>query len=343
MIDELVQENATLSLADLELLNALQIAPRASWAALSPVLGVHATTLARRWDRITERGLARVAITPGTELFRESDLAFVELTCENKEVLGVAQRLITDPRLMTIQFIAGSAHLLLTASAANHGLADFLLHTLGQTPGIMHYAARTVTDQLYSAANWRFRALEPGVVAALEALHRQTLHTHGPLPQLDAANRSILQHLSVDGRAGFREIAERTQLSPASVKRRISRLLGSRIADVRCDVMRSDSGHSYSAVLWGVMSSRDVARLASKPSADIPALRMMSLVTGSANIHMVVWLNNPTDLPTVERQLLEGYPGLDIVDRRIVLRTFKYNGARLESNGRISQVLPLAY
>lgn len=332
-----------MSLADLELLNALQIAPRATWTALSPVLGVHATTLARRWERITARGLARVAITPGPELFRESDVAFVELTCENKEVLGVAQHLILDPRLMTIQFIAGSAHLLLTASAANHGLADFLLNTLGRIPGIMHYAVRTVTYQIYSAANWRFRALEPPVVAALEALHRQELKLHGPLPQLDAENRSILQHLSVDGRAGFREIAERTHLGPASVKRRISRLLGARIADARCDVMRNDSGHSYSAVLWGVMSSRDVARLASKPSVDIPALRMMSLVTGSANIHIVVWLNNPTDLPTVECQLLEGYPGLEIVDRRIVLRTFKYNGARLESNGRIAEVLPLAY
>jgi hypothetical protein len=69
----------------------------------------------------------------------------------------------------------------------------------------------------------------------------------------------------------------------------------------------------------------------------------MSSVTGANNIHMVVWLNNPMDLLHVERQLLQSVDGLAIEDRRIVLRTFKYNGVRLNDDGTFGQIVPMAY
>ena len=36
---------------DLELVHALQIAPRATWSQLGAALGRHPTTLAARWDQ----------------------------------------------------------------------------------------------------------------------------------------------------------------------------------------------------------------------------------------------------------------------------------------------------
>lgn len=338
-----MQENFQLSLADLDLLNALQIAPRASWSSLSEILEAHPTTLARRWEKLTERGLARIAIAPGRELLREMDVAFVELTCENQAVREVAENLIQDPRLMSIQFIAGSAHLLLTVAAPDHGLASFLLDTLGSMHGIMHYAARTVTSQIHSAASWRFRGLEPQAVHALESLQREITQHSGHVPQMDGINRAILRQLSVDGRSSFREIAQQTRLSPISVRRRIERMIGANTIDVRCDVTRYGAGHSYSAILWGTMSSRDVSSLPADAGRKIPALRVMSLVTGTANIHMVVWLNNPTDLSAVERQLLDAFEGLAIIDRRIVLRSYKYNGARIAADGSVAEVIAMAY
>ncbi len=40
------------------LVNALQIAPRLSWADAADVLGVHATSLAARWARLRKQGVA---------------------------------------------------------------------------------------------------------------------------------------------------------------------------------------------------------------------------------------------------------------------------------------------
>ena len=47
-----------LSEADLELINALQIAPRVTWQDAGRILGVRPATLAARWERIESEGLA---------------------------------------------------------------------------------------------------------------------------------------------------------------------------------------------------------------------------------------------------------------------------------------------
>ncbi len=41
---------------DLALVDALQVNPRASWAALGDVLELAPVTLARRWQRLAESG-----------------------------------------------------------------------------------------------------------------------------------------------------------------------------------------------------------------------------------------------------------------------------------------------
>ncbi|EMY32853.1 asnC family protein [Arthrobacter crystallopoietes BAB-32] len=91
------------------------------------------------------------------------------------------------------------------------------------------------------------------------------------------------------------------------------------------------------------MALPDIARINGTLFEKVAALRMMSTVTGVNNIHIVVRLNNPMDLPAVEQQLLDAVPGLSIDDRRIVLRTFKYNGARLNEDGTFAEVIPMAY
>ena len=49
-----------LSEEDLALIQVLQTYPRLGWADAAKVLGVHATTLAARWERLTSSGAAWV-------------------------------------------------------------------------------------------------------------------------------------------------------------------------------------------------------------------------------------------------------------------------------------------
>jgi DNA-binding Lrp family transcriptional regulator len=160
---------------------------------------------------------------------------------------------------------------------------------------------------------------------------------------MDTANQALMRELSADGRASLRELAAVAGISPVAAARRVTRLVGGKYITVRCDVARRGSGRSYSAILWGSIPPDRVPTLGEGLPARVPALRLMSSVTGANNIHMVVWLNNPMDLLHVERQLLQSVDGLAIEDRRIVLRTFKYNGVRLNDDGTFGQIVPMAY
>lgn len=337
-----VQKSNDLSENDLELVTALQLAPRATWSQLSHILGVHATTLSRRWERLETAGLARISIAPGRELFRLGDLAFVELTCRGNMVQSVVDRLVRDQRLMTVQFIAGQAHLLLTVFTSGHSLSEFLLDTVGPMEGVLHYAVRSMTHQFVGASGWHFRALPTSKLRQISRLNRATA-SEGTTVPMDAVSRALMTALSADGRMGFRDLGLAAGVSPLMAARRVKRLVGDGYIDVRCDVARIRTANSCTAVVWGSLPPDQLAAIDSSLMDSVPALRLLGAVTGANNVHMVLWLNSPADLMRVEHQLLAAIAGLRIDDRRIVLRTFKYNGARLRSDGAFDEIIPLAY
>ncbi|MFI7484127.1 hypothetical protein ACH9EU_17140 [Kocuria sp. M1R5S2] len=69
----------------------------------------------------------------------------------------------------------------------------------------------------------------------------------------------------------------------------------------------------------------------------------MATVTGESSLYMMVWLTDPMDLLRVEQQLLDGFDGVAILDRRIIMRTFRYHGVQLSEDGRFAGVVPMAY
>lgn len=61
---ELNIEREVLGEEDLRLINALQIGPRLSWNVLGQVLERHPTSLAARWRKLEESGVAWLAGWP---------------------------------------------------------------------------------------------------------------------------------------------------------------------------------------------------------------------------------------------------------------------------------------
>jgi DNA-binding Lrp family transcriptional regulator len=102
-----------LSEDDLALIHALQIAPRLSWADASDVLGVHATTLAARWDRLRAAGASWVtAHLVGDP--KQMCLAFVAVDCEMNRREHVTARLAAVPEIVTVEEAASNRDLMLT-------------------------------------------------------------------------------------------------------------------------------------------------------------------------------------------------------------------------------------
>jgi DNA-binding Lrp family transcriptional regulator len=86
---------------DLRIINALQIAPRISWSDAAGILGVHATTLAARWDRLREAGAAwTTAHLIGDP--KQMCLALVDVDCEMRQRAGVTAALAAMTEVVTV-------------------------------------------------------------------------------------------------------------------------------------------------------------------------------------------------------------------------------------------------
>src|ERR1700761_9437989 len=93
-----------LSETDLQLVDALQVNPRASWNAIAAPLGISALTAARRWQALSSDGLAWTEATLGPQLFHG---VFVEFACRPGTAHIVADALAEMPDVVTIGRMAG--------------------------------------------------------------------------------------------------------------------------------------------------------------------------------------------------------------------------------------------
>jgi DNA-binding Lrp family transcriptional regulator len=228
---------------DLALVNALQLRPRASWAELAAPLGVTASTLARRWDRLSEEGLAWISASPGRAFSRTRCTAFVLVRCRPGTRRRTAERLCAFEEAVTIELTApGSADLLLDVLAPDlPALGRFLTEQLEPLPDLVSVDCHFATSLYVEGSRWRLRSLDPAQVTALGA-NGQGSAEAAPTTELDAVDRALLDALARDGRLGLAALAAQTQSSPATVRRRLRRLTDSGVLTFRCDIADALAG-----------------------------------------------------------------------------------------------------
>ncbi|MFE4248082.1 Lrp/AsnC family transcriptional regulator [Streptomyces sp. NPDC056910] len=336
-----MRETVTASELDLALVNALQLRPRASWSELSPPLGVTAGTLARRWDRLTRAGLAWVYAAPGREFTRNRCTAFVLLRCLPQERSRLLARLSALPEAATIEVTApGSSDLLLDVLAPDlHSLSRFLTRELDQLPGIVSVSALFATSLYVEGSRWRLRSLDPSQMTALGNATAAQEPARGL--ELDPVDRALLGELVRDGRLGLAELAERTDTSPPTVRRRLRRLTDSAVLTFRCDIASALAGHPVPVSLLGRVPARDIGAV-HRTLAALPECRLVAAVTGPANIFATLWVHDLGDIQRRETALCARLPSLTVTDRIVGLHTVKRMGHLLDEEGRRVGIEPIS-
>lgn len=153
---------------DLELLHALQIAPRVSWTDAARILGASRATLAERWQRLCAAGLAWVTAHPGGS-YRNVTLALVEVDCVPGARARVVEAVCRDPRAVTVEESTRGRDLLLTVVTADlAGLTGFLLDELETLDGVARQRSYVATTVHRHGSHWRLDALSPDQQAAFE-------------------------------------------------------------------------------------------------------------------------------------------------------------------------------
>ncbi|WP_053202202.1 Lrp/AsnC family transcriptional regulator [Jiangella muralis] len=333
----------TLDDDDLALLHAVQLAPRAPWQRLGPVLGADPVTVARRWARLSGSGAAWFALHPALDGLT---FAFVEVSCGGSQA-DVVAALVRDPRVVTLEHVTGDRDLLLTVLVPElPDLAEFLLTGLPAVPGVRAVRTTVGIRSFLSGSRWRLRALSPSQQVRLAALGGSGAVGDGAggggggPARGSAEYRALLRLLSADARLGATEVASRLGVSRVTARRRLAAAFSGDLV-VRCDVAQPLTGWPVTAMLWAQVPPGHVDDVARR-LAGLPEARAAESVTGgAANLLLGVWLRSLADLQRLEAALAERVPELRVLDRSIALRTAKRMGHLLDASGRAVGHVPV--
>lgn len=326
-----MQDPVMLGEGELSLVNALQIAPRASWSLLGGVLGTDPVTVARRWQRLTGTGRAWATAYGSPLLMRQTCLALVAVTCQAGSLVRIAEALRDDPHAVTVEHTTGGCDLLVTVwTTGLPDLSRYLVSRLGTLPGIAVTRTTVITNLYAEGSSWRLGVLD---AAQQERLRRTVPAVSGAETTLRQEDRPLVVRLGRDARTPYAELAADSGISPATARRRVSRLLSGGLVALRCELARAESYWTVSATLWINVPPGELAGTAAALAAR-PETRLVAAVAGSTNLVITVWLRGLADLQRLEASLSARWPHLSVVDRAVVLRHYKLMGRVLDESGR---------
>ncbi|MDQ0754989.1 Lrp/AsnC family transcriptional regulator [Arthrobacter sp. B3I4] len=322
---------------DLALINVLQIAPRLSWADAAEVLGVHATTLAARWERLRTAGAAWVtAHLIGDP--QQMCLAFVAVDCEMNRRQEVTARLTEMPEVVTVEEAASNRDLMLTVITAS--LDDFSLRVvskLKEISGLVKYETALCTRLHSSGGAWRLNVLSRAQEAAVRKMAgpEATGIDQPALQDLPASHLALLPYLARDGRVTAAEIARGLGRHPATVQRQLNRVLASGILSFRCEIAQKYSAFPVTCQ-WFVNVPAGQHEAAAAQLKTMRNVRLSASTTGPTNFVIIMWLQSLADVMNIELALQQKVPGILLVESVVMLSTVKRVGWMLNPDSRAS-------
>jgi len=322
---------------DLELVHALQTAPRATWQDIGRSLGIDPATAARRWHDLVAAGAARVTAYPQVRLWaRHHCNAFIELDLEPTARPRAVEALSRIPQIVSISIISSGRDLFLTVLTPDLAtLSRLVLQELHQLPGLRRTRTHTVTTVYGEGNQWRLGTLEPA---------RRTHLVQKAVPLGNHAvwkphHRQVLCALD-DGRRPAAEIAGRTARSGATVRRWLHEMIDGGLLSLRCEVAQPITGWPIAATFWA-RTAPDQLHQTATTLTELPEVRLCAAITGADNLVMTLWLRSLGDIQVLEAELARRLPALTLTDRAVTLRAVKRMGCLLDDTGRITDVVPV--
>jgi DNA-binding Lrp family transcriptional regulator len=345
---EIAQESAALAdELDLQIVNCLQLQPRASWTLVGEALDVDPVTVARRWQRLSSAGIAWVSGRATGQGGPESCLAVVELSCSAAQTLEIARRVTELPHVLSVEHTSGPRSLTMLVEVRDLAfLSRFLLESVGAIPGVVATSSHAVTKVYSMGDHWQLHVLDAS---------QQAVMLRGAKPRLDgltagqaesargydAVDRRLILLLGEDGRMPVATMAARAGLSESTVRRRLADLVGNGRVVLRCDMALPDSGWPVISWLWASADAGDIDEVATT-LRRLPGIRVCWRISGGlSNLMLALTTHSLHELSHVEARLAAEVPQMTIHDRSMVLRSVKRMGRELDLHGRSIRSVPL--
>ncbi len=322
---------------DLALLGALEVNPRADWAAVGAALDLSPTTVARRWAALTRTGDAWVTIAPGQRFTEEAGCAFVFLAIAPRHLEDAIADLAFCPAMATMSRVTGTYDLMIDAFGASlSALLTDLGRALAGVRGILRKEIVVATRTHRHGTQWR-----SGTIA------REQARTLRPEQQaVPAARRRIeiqlVDVLTQDGRMSWEALGAALGRSAQTARRQTTALLGREVLTLRCDrARRFDAPRREASFL--VTAPAPHLDEAARFFADLPSCRLSTEVLGPYNLVATLWVRDLSELQNIETDLVTRAPGTIVHERTLSVRTDKRLGHLLDADGRSTAVVPILF
>ena len=323
---------APLDTLDYRIVNALQIHPRISWADLSTVLSTDATTLSRRWSRMTERGVAwSGCFYMPIERQRRQPLSFVEIRCDPNELDAVVSTLVEIPSVFSLHGTSGDRQLYATVGDAS--IADIdrcVREQIATIPGVRDTRVHYVRRVFQEGGQWRLSALTDAQRTTIAAGRPSTPPGLAAEPTDD--QWGVLDALGDDVRRPLSAVQARVGGSLAAASRRVGALLGADWAHWRIEVAHRALGYDCAVMLW-LRAPQDKLEQIATSFRLVPDSRLIASVTGPSNLVISLWIRDLDDLDALEERVAKVYPQLTFTDVWVIPHVYKRAGSVLDRNG----------
>ncbi|MFI0467528.1 Lrp/AsnC family transcriptional regulator [Saccharopolyspora sp. 5N102] len=275
--------DAVLDELDLNLVAALQEAPRAPINALAEALGSSPSTVGRRLQRLHSDRLLRVIGQLDWRLFSDTHPRHVWITTEAGQLQNVAHRVAELPEAQYVAMTTGRADVYCTVHPARReAVKDLLTRRIPGLAGVVATQSDLVLRAFGRADAWRVRQLDDDQRAVL-APHCIEQPEEPAAQGFSEHERRAARLLHADARLTSSELARDLGVSQSTAHRLIAGLLERQVVRPRVEVEPALLGFHLEVVLSLTTepgSTDEVGRaLGSHPSA-----RYVSMVAGNATV-----------------------------------------------------------
>ncbi|MEU0938106.1 Lrp/AsnC family transcriptional regulator [Embleya sp. NPDC005971] len=324
---------------DLAIVEALQAAPRAPWSRVGSALGVDATTVARRWDRMRAQGLAWVTAHTSA---KSAAVAYVEVRCRPRALDRIIAATAELPWVFSVDEMTGDFDLFLSLAAPDLPTLGHVVHRdIGALPGVLSTRTRLGVTLFSAGGDWRMRAMEPAARARLPPASPLRPIVYSTRSQeRSAEDWSLLRALGGDGRLGYTELGAATGMSEHTARRRVQRMIRDQDISFRCDIAHPSAGFRAMVVYLANVAHGNL-RFTGNAVARMEQVRSCVSVSGPHNLLIIVWLHGLDGMAGFEAGLSERFPDLEIRDRAVALHSPKRMGRLLDEHGRAVRPVPV--
>ncbi|MFI9450646.1 Lrp/AsnC family transcriptional regulator [Amycolatopsis sp. NPDC052450] len=309
---------------DLDLIAALQVAPRASVAALAEALDVSASTVGRRLTRLEEQRILRVIGQVEWRARARGNPRHVWVTTEPGASGSAAKALARFPEVQLAAETAGRSDVYLAVHVPDRAQArELLAERIPGVAGVAGTHSELVLRALTRADSWRLHRLSE---EQQEILAREQVVPGTPdgfdADEVGPDERRLIGLLAGNGRITAAEAGRILDLSQSTAYRLIQSTLRRGIVRPRVEVEPAQLGYELEAVIALTITPGAIQAVAGE-LARHPSARYVSIVAGTASvIHQGVFRNEDEMADFLTRDLAP-LPGITALQVSVVLRMLR--------------------